>query len=262
MDDARELWTFARELAAQADQITMPAFLAGPTATAKADGTPVTAADTDAESLIRGRIEERYPEHGILGEEFGEVAGSAGNGTRWIIDPIDGTVNFARGIQVWATLIAVERAGELLAAAVSAPALGQRWSAYRGGGATTSRGGPDVPIHVSSTSRLADASLVHAGIGDLDHDGRAAGVRAALDGAWRDRGIGDFWGYMLVAQGSADAMFEVGVKPWDLAAPALIVAEAGGRFTDLDGTPARSGPTALATNSHLHQELLALLGRA
>ncbi len=188
------------------------------------------------------------------------MAGVAGNGTRWIIDPIDGTVNFARGIQVWATLIAVERAGELLAAAVSAPALGQRWSAYRGGGATTSRGGSDVPIHVSSVSRLSDASIVHAGIGDLDRDGRAAGVRAVLDGASRDRGIGDFWGYMLVAQGSADAMFEVGVKPWDLAAPALIVAEAGGRFTDLDGTPARSGPTALATNGLLHDALLGLLG--
>jgi len=188
MDDARELWAFARELAVAADEITLPAFLAGPTATAKADGTPVTEADTGAEALIRRGIEARYPHHGILGEELGEAAPSGGDGTRWIIDPIDGTVNFARGIQVWATLIAVERDGELLAAVASAPALGQRWSAYRGGGATTSRGGPDLPIHVSVVTSLAESSLVHAGIGAMDHDGRATGVRAALDGAWRDRG--------------------------------------------------------------------------
>jgi histidinol-phosphatase len=263
MDDAKALHDFAIELADAADALTLPAFLAGAEATDKPDGTPVTEADTAVEALIRGRIGERHPTHSMLGEEFGDRPGPGGSdGTRWIVDPIDGTVNFARGIQVWATLIAVERDGELLASVVSAPAIGQRWSAFRGGGAFTSRA-HDVPqpIHVSATARLDGAHLVHAGLAAVMAEGRRDGVVAVLERAGRDRGIGDFWGYMLVAQGSADAMFETGVKPWDLAAPVLVVEEAGGRFTDLDGSPGRSGPSALATNGHLHEELLRILAR-
>ena len=263
MADAEALRAFASDLADAADAITMPAFLAGVESTAKADGTPVTEADTAVEALIRSRIGERFPTHSMLGEEFGEQPGPRGaDGTRWVMDPIDGTVNFARGIQVWATLIAVERDGELLAAVVSAPALGQRWSAAQGRGASTVRGGTERPMHVSNVDRLGDAHLVHAGLANLEADGRGAGVATALRRSARDRGIGDFWGYMLVAQGSADAMFEVGVKPWDLAAPALIVAEAGGRFTDLEGSPVRTGPSALATNGRLHEELVAILAQA
>jgi histidinol-phosphatase len=257
----RELLVFAGEMADEADAITLPAFLGSPIATAKADGTPVTEADTGAEELIRDRIRHRYPTHAILGEELGEIAGTTGGaGIRWIIDPIDGTVSFARGIQVWATLIAVEADGELLASVVSAPALRQRWSAVRGGGATTNRGEADIPIHVSSVDRLEDAHLVYSSLGVVAAEGRD-GLLAALRRSQRDRGIGDFWGYMCVAQGSADAMFEVGIKPWDLAAPALVVTEAGGRFTDLDGVPTRAGPSGLATNGHLHDELLELLRR-
>lgn len=261
--DAEELLAFALHLADAADAIALPAFLAGAEATAKPDGTPVTEADTAVEALIRTRIGQRYPTHAMLGEEFGEQPGPGGaDGTRWVVDPIDGTVNFARGIQVWATLIAVEREGELLASVVSAPALGQRWSAMRGGGATTSRGGEQRSIGVSSVSRLEDAHLVHAGLGAFWEDGRGEGAATALRRSARDRGIGDFWGYMLVAQGSADAMFELGVKPWDLGAPALVVVEAGGRFTDLDGTDNRAGPSALATNGALHAELLEVLARS
>ena len=267
MADAEELRAFAMDLADAADAITLPAFQSGAAATAKADGTPVTEADTAVEALIRTRIGQRYPTHAMLGEEFGEQPGPGGaDGTRWVVDPIDGTVNFARGIQVWATLIAVEREGELLASVVSAPALGQRWSAFRGGGATTSSTSPagsgtERSIGVSSVSRLEDAHVVHAGLGALWEDGRGEGAATVLRRSERDRGIGDFWGYMLVAQGSADAMFEVGVKPWDLAAPALVVVEAGGRFTDLDGADNRAGPSALATNGSLHAELLEVLAR-
>jgi len=262
-DFAREVAAYARELADAADAITLPAFLAGAVAEAKADGTPVTEADTAVEALIRGRLAGRYPDHAILGEELGSVAGSAaGAETRWIIDPIDATMNFTRGIQVWATLIAVEHRGQLVASVVSAPGIGQRWWAVRGAGATTLRGGRESRLAVSSVSRLEDAHLGHSGIKALDADGRGAGVRAVIGRARRDRGLGDFWGYMLVAQGAADAMFEVGLKPWDLAAPALIVTEAGGRFTDLDGVDQPFGPSALATNGRLHDELLALLARS
>ncbi|MGH7419080.1 MAG: inositol monophosphatase family protein, partial [Candidatus Rokuibacteriota bacterium] len=164
-------------------------------------------------------------------------------------------------IHVWATLIGVEQDGELVAGVVSAPALGQRWSAIRGGGATTTLGGRTWPVRVSAVPRLEEAHLIHAGLSPFDDEGRGEGIREALRRSWRDRGLGDFWGYMLVAQGSADVMVETGVSVWDLAGPALIVTEAGGRFSDMDGTPGYAGPTALATNGLLHAELVALLAR-
>ena len=257
MDERAAMRDYALELADAADAISLPAFLDGPDFRTKADGTPVTSTDTAIEELIRGRIRRRFPTHGVLGEEYGEDAGS--DGTRWIVDPIDGTANFVRRIHVWATLIGVERDGELLAGVVSAPALGQRWSAICGGGATTTLHGRTSPARVSAVSRLEEAHLIHAGLSPFEAEGRGAGIREALRRSWRDRGLGDFWGYMLVAQGSADAMVETGVSAWDLAGPALIVSEAGGRFTDLDGAPGYSGPTALATNGQLHAELVALL---
>jgi histidinol-phosphatase len=259
MDDPATLRDFGMELADAADAISLPAFLAGPEVRTKDDGTPVTSADTSIEELIRDRIRHRFPSHGVLGEEFGDD--SAGDGTRWIVDPIDGTANFVRRIHVWATLIGVEREGQLVAGVVSAPALGQRWSAIRGGGATTTLHGHTWPARVSDVRRLEQAHLIHAGLSPFDAEGRGDGIREALRRSWRDRGLGDFWGYMLVAQGSADAMVETGVSAWDLASPALIVAEAGGRFTDLDGAPSHAGPTALATNGHLHAELVRLLAR-
>jgi histidinol-phosphatase len=259
MDDLEALRAFGLELADAADAISLPAFLAGPEVSTKADGTPVTAADTAIEELIRDRVRRRFPTHGVLGEEFGDDSG--GDGTRWIVDPVDGTANFARHIHVWATLIGVERDGELVASVVSAPALGQRWSATRGGGATTTLGGRTWPVRVSAVPRLEEAHLIHAGLSPFDDEGRGEGIREALRRSWRDRGLGDFWGYMLVAQGSADVMVETGVSVWDLAGPALIVTEAGGQFSDLDGTPGYAGPTALATNGLLHAEMVALLAR-
>lgn len=257
--DPEALRRFALEIVDETDAIALGHFAGELTITAKHDRTLVTQADTEVETRLRSRISEAFPRHGILGEEFGIEAGDGE--TRWIIDPIDGTNNFVRGIPVWATLLAVERQGKLIAAVASAPGLRQRWHAATGSGARTrTAGGPEREIHVSEIARLDQAQLLFSTLRALDRAGLGDGVRSAVGRAWRDRGFGDFWGYMLVAQGSAEAMFEVGPTIWDLAAPSLIVGEAGGRFTDLAGEASYAGPAALATNGALHDELLSLLG--
>jgi histidinol-phosphatase len=257
LTDGSLLLGFALELADAADAVSLPAFLAGQAVRLKPDGTPVTDADTAVETLIRERLAETYPEHGILGEELGTV-GDPG-GPRWIVDPIDGTVNFTRGIPIWATLIALEEGGELQVAVISMPALGQRWYASRGGGTRAVQLGRERKVHVSDVSSLAEAHVVHAGVGAMLREGLSPGFVDVLKDSARDRGFGDALGYALVAQGSADVMVETAVKPWDLAAPALIVTEAGGRFTRADGSAGHDGPTALATNGLLHDEVLARL---
>jgi len=256
--DPEALRRFALEIVDETDAIALGHFAGELTITAKHDRTLVTQADTEVETRLRSRIADAFPGHGILGEEFGSEAGDGE--TRWIIDPIDGTNNFVRGIPVWATLLAVERSGALVAAVASAPALRQRWHAVIGSGARTqAAGGPEREIHASVIASLDQAQLLFSTLRSLDRAGIGEGVRSAVGRAWRDRGFGDFWGYMLVAQGSAEAMFEVGPTTWDLAAPALIVAEAGGRFTDLGGQSSYTGPTALASNGVLHDELLSIL---
>jgi histidinol-phosphatase len=258
--DASDLLAFALEVADEADAISLPAFLEGLAVEAKADGTPVTAADKGIEDLVRRRVHEAFPDHGFLGEEFGEESGSSdGAAGRWIVDPIDGTVNFTRRIPIWGTLLAFEADGALQAAVVSCPALQQRWWASRGFGAWTDQAGHAREIRVSSVSRLADAHVVHAGVAAMDRAGFGAGLAAVLRRSARDRGFGDALGYMLVAQGSADAMVETKVRVWDLAAPAMIVTEAGGRFTDLAGSPSYAGPTVAASNGAIHDDLLAVL---
>jgi histidinol-phosphatase len=257
--DPADLLAFALEVADEADAISLPAFLEGLAVDAKADGTPVTAADTGIEQLVRRRVHEAFPEHGFLGEEFGEdEAGGAAPG-RWIVDPIDGTVNFTRRIAIWGTLLAFEANGALEVAVVSCPALQQRWWAARGLGAWTSQAGKTREVRVSSVARLADAHVVHAGVAAMEREGIGPGFASVLRGSQRDRGFGDALGYMLVAQGSADAMVETQVRIWDLAAPAMIVSEAGGRFTAVDGSPSYAGPTAVATNGAIHAEVLDLL---
>ena len=150
----------------------------------------------------------------------------------------------------------------MVAALVSAPALGQRWTAVRGRGAGHREDGRERAIQVSQVTQLKEAQILFGTLRSIDAGGYGAGLRRVLDHAWRDRGLGDFWGYMLVAQGSAEAMMEVGPTLWDLAAPALIVAEAAGRMTNIEGELGYGGPTALATNGHLHGELVALLREA
>jgi histidinol-phosphatase len=245
---------FAVDVLDETDAIALAHLAGGLSVRAKADASLVTQADTEVEERLRARISEAFPHHGVVGEEYGTEAGDGE--TRWIIDPIDGTHNLVRGIPVFATLLAVERAGLLEAAAVSAPALGRRWHAERGGGASVRDLLGERQIRVSGVDRIEAAQVVWSGLRAMDVAGHGDALRRLARRAWRDRGFGDFWGYMLVAEGAAEAMLEVGPTVWDLAAPALIVAEAGGRLTDFSGTDSYQGPEALATNGALHAAMV------
>jgi histidinol-phosphatase len=244
----------------QTDAIAMKHFRRDLDVQRKPDRTFVTVADTAIETRLRERITAAFPKHGIVGEEFGTDA--AGADTRWYIDPIDGTHNYMRGIPVFGTLLAVERAGELQAAVISAPALRMRWGAWRGGGAwamSTIGGSAPRRISVSGISTLDEAQVLFTSESDITASGRLPGLRSLLAASWRERGFGDFWSYTLVAEGAADAMVEVDIKPWDAAAPFLLVEEAGGRATDLEGTRTIHGTTFIATNGRLHAEVLRVL---
>jgi histidinol-phosphatase len=232
---------------------------------AKPDKTFVTQADQAIERTIRGRIAAAYPDHGLVGEEYGTDDG-AGR-VRWYIDPIDGTHNFMRGIPLFGTLLGIERDGELVVGVMSAPAIGARWYARRGGGAwAVDALGPSagVPrsIGVSAVAALTDAQILHASAEEIAASGLAPGFPGLIRETWRDRGFGDFWGYALVAEGAAEAMIEVGPHSWDLAAPAVIVEEAGGRFTDLRGERTIHSGQALATNGLVHEAIQARLAEA
>ena len=241
----------------EADAIAMRHFRRDVAVERKPDRTFVTIADRAIEELIRARIADTFPRHGVLGEEFGEEA--AGASVRWIVDPIDATHNFMRGVPIFGTLMAVERDGELQAAVISAPALGQRWGGWRGGGAwamSTMLTGDARRMSVSGIGELGDAQVLYSNPTDLERSGLAPGIARVRGRAWRERGFGDFWGYTLVAEGAAEAMIEVGLKPWDAAAPFLLVEEAGGRVTDFEGTRTFTGASILASNGRLHQALL------
>ena len=232
----------ALELADVADAITLERFRAADLVVeTKPDLTPVTEADRAVEEAIRERLARERPHDAIVGEEFGETAGAA---RRWIVDPIDGTKNYVRGIPVWATLIALQ--GE--AAVVSAPALHRRWWAGRSSGAFAD----GHPIHVSAVGELGDAQLLWSGIEDWEAIGRGDAVLDLARRCWRSRGLGDFWQYMLVAEGAAEIALDPEVSLWDLAAPQLIVEGAGGRFTDLSGVSRPDGGSGIATNGLLH----------
>jgi histidinol-phosphatase len=255
--DPAELRDFAVSLLDETDAIALRHLVGGLTITEKRDTTLVTQADTEIESVLRGRIREAFPNHGIVGEEYADHDGDGE--MRWIIDPVDGTHNLVRGIPVWATLIAVERAGQLLAAAISAPALHRRWHASLGGGAAVKDLLGERPIHVSPIDQLGDAQVVFSGLRSLTAAGFGPAVAEIARQAWRDRGFGDFWGYMLVAEGAAEAMLEIGPTLWDLAAPALIVREAGGRMSDFAGRDSYAGPQSLASNGLVHDALVGVL---
>ncbi len=252
---------FALACCDAADDVGLRYFRHAVEITTKPDRSYVTGADTAIEELIRGRLADAYPDHGILGEEFGEEG--AESSVRWYVDPIDATHNFMRGIPIFATLLAVERDGEIQVGVMSAPALGQRWYAWRGGGswaAVTLRGvgraAPSPrPLHVSKVGSIAESSLVHSSVSTLDTP-RWPGFRMLLADVWRERGFGDFWGYGLVAEGAAEAMVEAGMHSWDLAAASVVVEEAGGRLTDLNGVRTIQADTCLASNGLLHDELL------
>jgi len=233
--------TLAFDLADAADAISLAHFRAGLAVERKPDLTPVTEADRVVESELRRLLADACPGDAVLGEE----QGTTGAGTRrWILDPIDGTRNYARGIPVWATLVALEENGVVQLGLVSAPALGRRWWAERGEGAYAH----GERIGISSVSRVEDAVLCFA----FDEELPAIARRA-----WHVRGLGDFWAHMLVAEGAADGAFDAtGVREWDLAAVQVIVEEAGGRFSDFAGDSRIDSGTALSSNGLLHAELL------
>ena len=218
----------------------------------KSDRTPVSEADEAAERMIRERLATERPEDGIVGEEFGA---SGSTRRRWIVDPIDGTKNYVRGVPVFATLIALEEEGRIVTGVISAPAIHHRWSASAGGGAY--RNGQR--IHVSSVDALEKAFLGYDSLTDFDPHGTTGKFEALVRTCARSRGFGDFWAHMLVAEGALDAAIEPVVALWDMAAVQVIVEEAGGRFTNLAGEARADGGSGVSTNGILHDRVLEAL---
>lgn len=250
-DDLR----LAHVLADGVDSLTMERFRAlDLKVDTKPDLTPVSEADLAAERSIRGMLKRVRPRDAILAEE----GGSTGHGPRrWVIDPIDGTKNFVRGVPVWATLIALMDGDEVVMGLVSAPALNRRWWAARGSGAWTGRSlSAATRCHVSTVTDLSDASLSYSDIEEWEEQGLLPAFLQLGRDCWRTRAYGDFWSYMLVAEGAVDIACEPELSPWDLAALVPIVTEAGGRMTGLDGGSAVMECNAIATNGRLHNEVL------
>lgn len=243
---------FARYLADLADGISMDAF-GKARSRRKADGTIVTEADEAVERALRSEIAAAYPDDAVLGEESG-ATGEARR--RWILDPIDGTINYDSGIPIWATLIALEADGEVIAGVASAPALGERYEAARGSGAHRN----DEPIRVSETDDLADARVVYTDWRSFAPTGHGEAFAELTRSVRWARGFSDFWGHALVASGRADVMVEPVVNVWDLAPLIVLVEEAGGRLTDLDGARRIDGGSVLTTNGRLHADAQALFG--
>ena len=244
----------ALRMADEADALTLDRFGALDLhVETKPDLTPVTDADKSAEELLRGLLVANRPDDAVVGEEFGGTA--VFEGRQWVLDPIDGTKNFVRGVPVWSTLIALLQDGVPTVGVVSAPALARRWWASSGEGAFTSFNGVTRRISVSGVSELDSASLSYSDLTTGWEDRRPQFVELT-DAVWRVRGYGDFWSYCLLAEGAVDVVTEPEVKLWDLAPLDIVVREAGGRFTSIDGTPGPHGGSAIATNGLLHDEVL------
>jgi histidinol-phosphatase len=242
----------AADAARAAGALALRYYTSGFDVTLKPDQTPVTQADREAEQAIVAELRRAYPEWGFLGEEFGA---QGPEGVRWIIDPIDGTRNFVRRVPVWATLLALEERGEIVAGVIHNPVTGELYTARRGGGAWLD----GRPIHVSDVGDLWSATLLHAGLRLYRTAGIWDGFVRLVDATERQRGFGDYMGYALVAEGKGDFYVEVDVKPWDLAPCKIVVEEAGGRFTDLAGRPTIYSGNALVSNGRLHDAVLGVL---
>lgn len=250
----------ALSLADAADAITRDRFGAlDLKVDAKPDLTPVSDADLAVERELRRLLERERPGDAVLGEEFGGDAEFAGR--QWVIDPIDGTKNFVRGVPVWASLIALLVDGVPVIGVVSAPALGRRWWAAAGSGAwAQAHPGAPKPLGVSAVGDLASASLAFSSLSGWRDRGLREAFIDLTDAVWRVRGYGDFFSYCLVAEGAVDIAAEPEVSLWDLAALDILVREAGGTFTSLDGRPGPHGGDAVATNGALHAAVLSRLG--
>jgi histidinol-phosphatase len=240
---------FANHLADLAGEMALSYFRHDPQVTWKPDASPVTEADIAVEEMIRQEIGARYPGDAIRGEEGG-VEGASDR--MWIVDPIDGTRNYAAGIQLWANLLALKVEGEYVLGLANAPAIGERYAAIRGMGATWN----GEPMRVSPVDRIADGMVlfgdVEAWMGTPQHDR----FMRLVAGAQRNRGFGDFWGHMLVARGAAVAMIEPQLSEWDFAPLVVIVEEAGGRVTQFDGSPPLHGGSLVTSNGFVHDEVL------
>ena len=269
--DRKDDLAFAHALADLADAISLNRYQAQDlVVSTKPDSTPVTDADRAVETAIREAISTHRSEDGLVGEEFGSDKGSRSR--YWVIDPIDGTKNFMRGVPIWATLIAlveIDTSGveEVIVGVVSAPALSRRWSAACGLGAHVrfyshdglnkdldSSESPEKKIKVSKVSSLTDASISYSDF--VGWGSRLEPFQKMLNSAWRTRAIGDFWSHMLVAEGSIDVAIEPSLALWDMAALAIIVREAGGVFTDLTGHNGPFGSSAISSNGLLHNEVV------
>jgi histidinol-phosphatase len=249
---------FAHVLADTADDITMRRFRAlDLRVESKPDLTPVSDADLAVEESLRNVLARARPRDAMLGEESGRTGSSW---RCWVIDPIDGTKNYVRGVPVWATLIGLMDGPEVIAGVVSAPALGRRWWAARDGGAWTGKSlTKATACRVSGVTSLSDASFSYSGLSTWEEAGRLNELLGLSRKVWRTRAYGDFWSHVLVAEGAVDISAETGVNLWDLAALQIIVTEAGGTFTDLGGEARPDGGSAVCTNGLLHAEVLSLL---
>ena len=254
-DDLR----LAHVIADQVDSMTMERFKAQDLVVeTKPDTTPVTDADRRAEEIVRTQLGRTRPRDAVIGEEMPDT----GPGPRqWVIDPIDGTKNYVRGVPVWATLIALIDNGRPVLGLVSAPALGRRWWAAVGSGAWTGKSlAAASRLRVSGVTRLEDASLSYSSLSGWEQDGLLDGFLDLTRAVWRTRAYGDFWSYVLVAEGAVDVAAEPELALHDMAALVPIVTEAGGAFTSLEGEPGPFGGSAVASNGHLHDQVLALIG--
>ena len=253
-DDLR----LAHVLADAVDQLTASRFKAQDLeVSTKPDLTEVTDADTAAEQLVRSQLSRARSRDQVIGEEFGSTGASP---RQWVIDPIDGTSNFVRGVPVWGTLIGLIEDGRPVVGLVSAPALGRRWWGGEDAGAWTgSRLSSATRLQVSSVPTIEEASLSYSSLDGWAETDRLPQMLNLMQRFWRTRAYGDFWSYMLVAEGAVDVACEPELKLHDMAALVPIVTEAGGRFTSLDGEPGPFGGNAVATNSLLHEEVLEAL---
>lgn len=252
--------SLALTLAAEADLIAMDRYRAQDLGVQlKADKSIVTDADTRVEAVLREHLTEARPGDAVLGEEFGGVGESR---RQWIIDPIDGTSNFARGVPIWGALISLAVDGVPVVGVVSAPALGRRWWGATGHGAWLEVHGEEPRrIRVSGVDRLEDATLSYNNLQTWDQYGYLDQLVALSREVGRTRAFGDLWSYMLLAEGAIDIAGEFDMKPWDIAALVPVIREAGGSLTTVSGTESVFEPGVIATNGLLHDEVLARIAR-
>jgi histidinol-phosphatase len=235
--------------------VALEHFRRGVDVTLKADRSPVTIADSESERTILATLARACPGHGVLAEESGASGAQA---RRFIVDPIDGTRNFVRGIPYWAVLIALEEDGVLTAGVIHQPVSGEMYTARRGQGARLD----GAPIRVSPVTTLGDATVAHGTLRILRRRGRWEGFERLVDATRSQRGFGDFLCYAWLAAGRVEIALGLNLKIWDVAAPKIVVEEAGGRLTDLDGHDSLTSGTALATNGHLHEAAVKMFAPA